>query len=476
MQSINISLYNNTLLPKEIKTDIVNNQNILDNPDEYEVSVMKLNIPSSNLQTFKISNKADYSVRMTTYADSTRFSNSPINVKYSLPNDTDDLLANTSYGKIYYHSEQSLIDALNRTIYRCYKDTVQQLNNTSQILSFKTASLASTGVNYDSFSVATTATRLSYIEFTLGAVQSITQPFNISLTSPSGQTAIVYHFIPSEFNLSQITTSNYITFTDASYKELDPSETLYQTNTIRIPAESFLNLINSTTIVNGNWKVGINCDATNWNIQFSYNLKIVTDPYAIMTGRTYPNIPANFSLNSSNMLTFNYAEGYRYNNIKFGFSSKLKNIFNMGNINYTYMTTTSDHEFKYPSFNYSSSQNNVFTLTQQISSKYLMKNLDRIILQSSLPIEPELYNSGQYQGDVMADFLIDNSTDLDILDFSPDYSIIPARRFKLLSKQPLRSFSLSASAIYKDNQTSPVLLYMSAGESFYCRLSFFKTN
>ena len=105
-----------------------------------------------------------------------------------------------------------------------------------------------------------------------------------------------------------------------------------------------------------------------------------------------------------------------------------------------------------------------------------MKNLDRIILQSSLPIEPELYNSGQYQGDVMADFLIDNSTDLDILDFSPDYSIIPARRFKLLSKQPLRSFSLSASAIYKDNQTSPVLLYMSAGESFYCRLSFFKTN
>jgi len=480
METINISLYNNGLTPLDIKTDINNSQNFLDKASNYECAIMKLNIPSSNLQTFKISNKSDYAIRMLTYNDASL--GAVKNLCYNLPNDVDDLVSNVTYGSVTYFNEQQILDSVNRTLYRLYIDTVKLFQPTSIPSSFTTANLTNTSKSaiFTFIPIVSPVSRCSGIEFCLGGISGtiLNNPFNIVLTSPSGQSMIIHHGNPSQFSYSQISSSQVLTFSDGSFNELQPNQVLNRPNTFVIPSESFLNLSTKTTQVNGNWTISLSSDSpVSWTASLSYKLTVLYDPLiSISSTRTFPNLSPTFSFDANNKLVFNYQENYRQNNIKFSFSPKLKNILNLGNNNYKFNTSTNDYEFIYPSYNYSNNPDNIFSLPQQISTKYLFRNIDRIILTSTLPIQSEFFNSTNLQSDILQDFLIDSTSDLDILDFSPDISVIPARRYKLNSQAPLRNFSISARVVYKDNQTQTYQMYLNSGESMYCRITFFPIN
>ena len=114
---------NSSNAPIEFRYNETFNQEFLSRGSEWEVSVTKLSLPSSQFETFYMGDRQqDYSVGIV--------GSNPVTKKYNeytefLPDDRDVVSQVYSYGKIKYYSGNQVLEMMSRSLYIAYMNYVK---------------------------------------------------------------------------------------------------------------------------------------------------------------------------------------------------------------------------------------------------------------------------------------------------------------------------------------------------------------
>lgn len=445
MESLIIDEYNDTLNDMNCEFNISYPKEVINNPEDMKVSITRLSVPSSTIPILNIKEEEveDYYIRIDR---SIVHANIPTNKLSSgnqyFPND------------VIHYSQNQVIESINRMLHSSYEASCRMLTDDVDVFAQNLSLSASTTDSQTH--VISSGTKLGYIRFTITSC-SLTDdvPYKLYLTNlTSNKKTLIWSGSQTSYNTIHGST---ITFTESAYSHHEG-----QTNGFYKPIDSMLEHLNDSPTAS--WKVEIVAD-TNATANVGYILEIGKIP------ATMSNLSPYFSINNSNYLTLTY-DGYHINNnAEIIVSEKLRQM--LGFSRYFVKRSISECSWIYPSTIIDHSDLSVsHTITQSVSTYYLLSNVAKILVNSSSLMTNGDITANSSRENTISDFTVDNSEPMEYLNYN--VSANPWRKYMLLNSTGIRSLNLSMYVEYS-NATKKKLL-MAPGESCTCRITFFHNN
>ena len=498
--SLNISVYN----PNEEVIDFTSynefNAELLDRQDQYAVAVTRCQVPTDEIETFVVDDTSKYEF---TFRSPNYVNYSSVNsFTHHLPDSKDTTSATIEYGKVFYYSNNSVVERISRVMYRCYADVIRSWNQTftadftsnanavamsgpSAFTLGEKSFTPSSGTGFvgilghievQIYEIALTDANWSIANPTAGTFPPDQRiPFQVVLIAPDDTECVI---LSGRSGDTFINTNNPLLGVAATNKILVISEegllssntTFNGTNTeklktMRLPNESFLKLHGKAN--NQPWKIQLRTQASAYG---GMRCKVLFSSCTDQIPTTPPIIGINESTGYGE-ITFTCHQDWARAGITFAMSPFMKSILNFGSHNMKYNTTTQDWELIIPE-HVTSTGNPLITLVQSNSTRRLLMTLKRIIISSTrISSETEFGTSLQAQN-ILTDFSIDTDVNaLGELTFSDTSGVHPWRRYKLTSSQPLKNYDIRVFVEYASGETRIVKL--GSGQTGIVRLTFF---
>lgn len=450
---------------------------LINNPSEYAISIVKFSLPTEAIKSFIINNSSDYLIKYGSPAGLSLF-NSQVNiVNYNAQN---GLPTNDNFSYISY---EDFIESFNRTSMLTYRDYLNSFS--SNPLSFNNklnfANTFNFSVNSAPYVYEQTIAvnsgifnsvdnKLGYIKLTLnvgytgsetGLSPGLRHPHRLYLIDPSGTNkCLIYSNFDCDYN-------NTITFEDSALKSLDSLQdyTLPIPSGVYQPKESFLKF-NTTNSQFGNWKLrfeSTSCESSgvhNFHLNVNYNLEMSFLPkqengnslgisqYPILLGLNDTN---------TNLLQLKVHESWYYGNNYISFSPKLNSILGFP----TYLGSDGFYKLKQPQVLLSTtmSASTFIDYVQPVSTLYKLTNIKAIQLRSNtIPVSGEF--SLASQSNILMSINVSVDTAKDIYEFSATIE----RFYDLIGNEPLTDIHFSVWVEYVDG--SVIQAYLPPYSSF----------
>jgi len=474
------------------------NAGILDKQNDYDLSIVRLVIPSDTIDLLNITTKnaADYQIGFTyeSKVNSTDTKLTRVKTMTSLPKSVGSF-SSTEYPNSY-KSTSDVIEGINRALATSYYNMVYDISQTTKNESnygyhrliknttFDTA--VSNTITFPTYTPSTFETRVCSVVLTLYInITSQSEPFSVILGN-SNTECLVTSSSPNQPEYSQLTnTCMFAEFGVCSLYKGTNMGVLNGSYNIFYPAESFLSF--STTSSGGSWYLSV-VNATNSTIAN----QITGTISATLEVIELANIPSSspvFGINSSNKLEILYQQHFVTNNMKIAMTPKLYRMLAFTGLTERFVPDFKLYEFIYPnlpmnhpiynSITPNSGQKtlngyNTLSFSQFNSTIYRLNNVSNILITAqALGITAEFQNDN-IQAQVIQDFVVNTENDMGDLIFSTDASVVPYRRYRLQSDLPLHQMSFTVYIKYKDG--SLVKATLAPGCQFSMKIGFFKRN
>ena len=498
--SLNISVYN----PTEDLIDFTSynefNSELLERQDQYAVAVTRCQVPTDEIETFVVDDTSKYEITFRTpdYV----LSNTSKSFTHHLPDSRDIVSGTIEYGKVFYYSNNSVIERISRVMYRCYADAVRSWNQTftadftsnanavamaafhGNLLGERSFTPSSgTGfvgilghIEVQIYEIALTGTNWNIANPTTG-VFTLNEhiPFQVVLVAPDDTECVILSGRAGDTFINTHPPSHGVAATNKilalSEEGLLSSNTTFNgTNTgklitMRLPNESFLKLHGKAN--NQPWKIQLRTKKAAYG---GMRCKVLFSSCKDSIPTTPPIIGINES-SGYGEITFTCHQDWAKSGVTFAMSPFMKSILNFGSHNMKYNPTFQDWELIIPEF-VTSTGNPLITLIQSNSTRRLLMTLKRIIISSTrISSETEFGTSLQAQN-ILTDFSIDTDVNaLGELTFSDTSGVFPWRRYKLNSSQPLKNYDVRVFVEYSSGETR--LVKIGSGQTGIVRLTFF---
>lgn len=475
------------------------NAAILDKASDYDLAICRLAIPSDTIDLLNItsSNVNDYQIGFT-LDSKTNITDSSLQRKIylnSLPMSTGSYSNTPNVYPYSYHSSSDVVEAINRTLFRSYYNSMFNMARYIQSESNYGYHVAGNVVSFDT-SVASTITIPSYTPNALETrVCSVVLQLNVSLSSGndpfsiilgnSNNECLVVSTSPNQPEYNELK-NNFVLFAEYGIvgfnKNPNMNTTLPDTY---YPAESFLTFSNAGS--GGSWYISIvntnnSTTSTRLTGTLTYNLEVIELA-------NVPSQPPVFGINNSNKLELLYQQQYVVNNMKIAVSPKLYRMLAFTGSTKRFSNDFNVYELLWPNLPlvhplYNSIGNNTGQKTtngyntlifnQFSSTIYRLNNVTNIMVGAqSLGVVSEFYND-YYQQQIISDFIVNTENDMGELIFTTDASIMPYRRYRLQSDTPLTQMGFNIFVKYRNG--SVVKLTLPPGTHFAMKIGFFKRN
>lgn len=488
--NFNITKFNDESEPIDFKYKEPFNEAFLDKASNYQVAVTRLQVPTSEIETFVMSDNNLFKV----YLSCTDSSNVYSSVGTQLPDENDDFDANINYGTVNYYSNDDVLERISRIMYftfvKCCKlrfgnSYLITSDRTSDVNSLSFMSSSITSIHQD-ITVSSSLTRqIADLKFNIhelllsttnfsSSIDTYSASYNglvrIKIKSPTNVETVVAVFNSAQLykntNKPSAWASNKIlTLTEESFRSIccgyDGIKAT-KTNEHYLPTESFIKF--SGIVPNGTWRITLETStAVFGRLRYSVNFTTVES--------TFPVIPPSISIDTDTKLVISYHEKFVTNNIMIGFSPRLKELIDFGHTNMLFNSANQFFQLIFPNYVLTGTDALV-NLKQNNSTRYLLCNLTKvIILSASIPSDPE-YGASRSAKHVLSDFTIDTETDsLGVLSYSETAGVYPWRRYKLRSSISFSNFDIEVLFEYNNGLTKVARL--APGQTGSLRLSFF---
>lgn len=413
MRNVIVESYNNSETDSEAVFQHDFSTHLFEDPSQYKVAVTRLKVPTSSLQTF--------------HTTGDEFWLSYLNdAKYYLPN-------------LPYYSQDDVLEAINRMLQAAH-ETYWTLQSTTVARTFTFT--AGTDVT-ETFAITTAYTKSAFVRVIVGDIAG-TGDVRIYLTSPGGLKTLVY---------SGAKPTEQITISEASQ---------YDSGAFIRPRDTLLNAANEAP--NGNWTVQIVCDdATTDSVSVQLMIRPVdTADSAILS----PFV----EFASDERMVLNYQQLNSEFNLVLKVNPKMKTLLGFPS---RWTKEGDDYRWTYPSGSLDHTDlTQLQSVTQGLSHKYMLINLDKIVVTSNIAIDADIFLSDQHQEAILADFVLDPAQELEYLQYSVENT--PWRKFQINSTYPINSLTVRLFAEYANGHRQTVIIAPS--ESLFVRLSFFRNN
>ena len=471
------------------------NSPVLARQNDYSVSITRLRVPGTKVQSFVIKDQSRYYITLESTNTSLNDQFQLKTFKEFIPDDSgaSSTDPNEYVGAVYYYSPSQMLDIFSRALYRnwigfCNLWQSYIINSGWLTESWRTQSKVSWTRTIPM--LFQTNSKLVNLEFHLqrfilsdnpigsdNVINPGDYPTRLTLIAPDGTEITLYNTgVKSYLNLNNYNTNRYVRFTEGAYVPTDKvSLNASEKNVI-----TYLPLAESLLKLNG--KSFSSITQPNWTIRFD-SFKAVYGEIAfrlvfnsLPTGFYLPNTPPTFSLDGSR-ITLNTDEDFINSDIQLGFSPTLKSMIDFGP-SYHLKQPSGDYSFRFPAYilgtNPLSKAVSIYQFAPHISS---LSNISRLIISS-----PSLATQNDYilstfaiaSTNQLADFTIDLDSDgISDLLYTTDAGVIPWRRYQLLSGDPLSYLDLTCSLEYTNGLSLPLIL--PPNSNFICRLSFFES-
>lgn len=441
MRNLIIEEYNNSDSIKECSFSSNFNQYSIENPSKYKLSITRLKVPSSRLSVFHL-----------TQADASKYW-MRLKIPSAHAQAVNDVIDSgiVTMPVMEHYSQASVIEVLNRMLYRSYEECMLTLTSDNSTKNFTMAHIGQTSGAISS-TYSSLKTSLSFIKVKVNAIaNAVDNNLRIYLTHIASSTKVLL-MSSTEFNSVANTFPKYIH--EGGYYDfsMDPTETNLK------PIDSLLAFKDLDP--NSDWEISYTCNTSD-NILIDIDLEIGSSDNI----KSAPFV----LLDSNNFLSLNYEAYYKYLNIDLEFSSFVQKMLGFSDhmnisqdqtyFNYAYNTQLIDH----------ANLDANLTHTQAVSSYYQLSNLNKIVLtSSSLQTQGDQYTNDTSEN-ILSDFTIDTSIPFSNLTFSITHN--PFRKYRLLNQEPLKRLDIQIYAQYKNGQR--VLMQFEPSEDIFIRLSLF---
>ena len=412
---------------------------IVDEASNYDLSIIRFKIPSSNIQKFIIpAYSEDYKLymRKNNIRDGNNILSKSVTKTFNLNsgNNTD----------VVFKEPKEFIDYLNRSISECYFNYItdfipSNILTSSLSFNFQNTNLLTQQFNFGTFP---TVDGINYIKLNISIqandVQQILHNLKIFLIVDSRSILLLQN--PEYTTIGQV--SN-IVFSDSFHISSDASYVTGLSKN-RYPKEPIFSLYETGNLNNNSFSIRIACSNTfpNNDMNFAIN-STLTLSTQVINDFLSPRYTPYFSINDNNFLTFNYSDNWSGDGPHLGFSPRLRNILD----NFEYITFNNIEYLSLPSVTLDNSEVINKNITQLQSSLYLFNQINKIELTSIIPVEFENVAGATTSG-ILTDFAIDTAT------ISSDYFIYNAsndyRKYRLLSNTPLKKLQFTGWIVYND--------------------------
>jgi hypothetical protein len=152
------------------------------------------------------------------------------------------------------------------------------------------------------------------------------------------------------------------------------------------------------------------------------------------------------------------------------FSTLLNNILGFKTFKYD----TNQYRLIYPTLNYQTTDmSTYYDLTQHQSTLYLFQNINKISVETSMPLVKESITGKNSKSSILTDYAIDNSTtegNQYLIYNTSGYN----RMYQLTSQEPLYNIDFKFTCSYNNGIVTNV--YLNQGESFDVKFMFQKIS
>ena len=412
MKNLVIEEYNNGDSPRDAVFEGNFATALLENPSSHKVSITRLKLPTSGIQSFYTTGSEYY----LTYLN---------NTPYYLPN-------------LKYYSADDVLEAINRTFQAAHENYYTAVYE--NVYSFSMVN-SQTATDHITQASSVTATRSAYIRVRIPAINA-TGNIRVYLTTPAGLKTLVYSGDPP---------TETITISEASQ---------YDSGDFIRPRDSLLQACNQSP--NGNWVIQV-VAANPLTDNFNINLTV-----AIIDHNTDGNLAPFVDLSSDGKLRMNYQQICADKNTIISVNPKMRTLLGF---NDRWRQEGDEFVWTYPSSSLDHTNLELLqTVTQGVSHKYMLTNLDKILVVSDLSVNNDIFLGTKVQESILSDFTIDPAADLEYLSYSVENR--PWRVFQLNSSVPLGNIRVAVRASWTNGHSE--VLQFQPGENVFVRLSFFK--
>ncbi len=454
----NFSLTNQSSSRTLLDHNDTRRDSILDKASNYELSIVKFNLPSGEIDTFLINNDTDYAITYSCLA------NDNTNTNYQIVTFTQPMYQSKVSSM---RSIQDFIENYNRSSLLCFKGLLSQLNSYYGNVITKTATgtssnvgtTASVDLSFD-FSTGITPANLfcSYITVTANIYGTATkQNMEFQLIDPNGISCIL--------SAGKQYGNASITYEDGSIYNQNSVTTLTQSS--YQPMETMAKFSQSTTTQKGTWKLRVfnKNSSTSPVFNFTYNVSVTISFSPFTTTMYFPRVSPILNL-TDDTISFVYDDNLPRSGFQLGVSGRLYSIL-------TFPGTTVDnllYTLKLPQTRIANSGTlSLINYPQPLPSAFKMIDLCEVQIRSgNLPVEAE-----QSALDKQA---ILSSIDVDVSDLNNSvfqyFNQNPSERaYSLNRTTQLNEINLNVFVRYRStNVTTPV--YLPAYTTFNCLLKF----
>lgn len=446
---------NEDALNQQLSFNRTFNANILNRQDDYEMSIIRMVLPSDGIDLMNITaeNQADYKVGLS-YRDYHSYCLLP-----QLKSVSELAGGDVPYS---YKSQLDVVEAVNRSFTHCFNMFMQQQLPLSAVYP-QNATLTTTAVN--NF----TPIRLAGLNVTIGGLTLTSAlPSHVSIiVKTSSKECLLWAGNTNDPEFAYLTNASQpITFSDSAllpFNRCIDTKGVYKFQ----PYESLLNLstelcttmqiiIKSKDIsLTGSFKYGYTCGC------------IVDD--------SFPSIAPTYNIDTKGMLTLQLQQAYIYRNIRVELSPKLFRLLTFGAQSRRWIPEESVYQLIYPSLLLThpleDNLQQILTIEQFQSTKYRFNHITNILVVArNLDVQGEFYND-YIRDNTVQDFALETSVDMENLIFTTDGGLVPLRRYKMNASTPLTHLMFDIRAQYSDGSTR--VIYLKPGSAFQCKIAFF---
>lgn len=455
----NFQINNSTSSTKLADQTDTRDNPILQKADDYAMSIVKFNLPASDVDSFVIDNSSDYQIQLSSgYLPS----GSPPQT-YTINKSTLGMKTTAVFPMKSY---EDFLENLNRTSLSCYQEYLANFNtefsnviSTTSFITIANPYTAPTSNNTITMTAPAGYTNcyLGYISLSLTfktytdlqpAYQDSDDLWEIWLVNPAGDKCLV----AGTWKFDKTTAGKTYQFEDGAIYSItsfdNDSGISEDTAVIYQPQEPFVKFCDRTNI-SGNWTLRIHNKSNDPAHDFQGDLECTLTfdllPECTTNGNQLNVIDTapSFDINSDNKLEIIYPETLPLSGGNISFSSKLNDLLGFSSV----LRNDGFYQIKQPQINISKTLKESVRYTQPITTLYKLTDISEIQIRSSnLPIEAE-FDADSNSNIVMS--LNTSSTDLNKSVYEFFNSNLVDRSYKLINNQEIRSLNFSVWIKYR---------------------------
>jgi hypothetical protein len=419
------------------------NANIVNRCDDYEVSVIRMVLPSDNIDIMNITkdNQNDYTVGL--YSSSYEST-------CALPRNLS--VSELSSGDIPYNfrSQLDVVEAVNRSLTHCYNMLMQ--NAAPIVVNYP----SSASVNSSSYTLSSPK-YLCAINIKIGGV-TISGTSKLQIYFKAGDKKYLLWAGSTDDPEYKLFTdiNNPIIFSDSA---LLPFNRCLDTKSV-YKFQPYEPLLNTSNNMVSNYQVLIESDNP---ATFKFGINMAST-------ETLPTIAPTFLIDTNGKLTLQLQQAYITNNIRCEMSPKLYRLFTFGAQSRRYYNGM--YQMIYPQCLLTqNAPTQILSIEQFQSTRYRFNHITNIlVIARNLDVNGEFYND-YIRDNCLIDFALDTTTDMENIIYSSDAGLLPLRRYRMNSSAPLTNLAFDIYAQYSDGSTKK--LFIRSGCSFQLKLAFY---